>query len=152
MSRLFWHVVVKPTFARNGKHVLVTQCTTDDFTKSVDALVYYIDHYTDKMKIAYPTLWFERNMRSFVKGTIYDIYLPPGLLRPSVEDMEDMWRILGLGARRTEPNLLRPEPFSESCYAVWQGGDFISPMSECIPEVVGAMRACAAPSLSLRKN
>ena len=76
---------------RNGKHVLVAYimkpkagydylataahfaaesstgtnvnvCTTDDFTKSVDALVYYIDPDSEEMKIAYPTLLFDRNI------------------------------------------------------------------------------------------
>eukprot|EP00434_Breviolum_minutum_P045985 symbB.v1.2.041358.t1/scaffold8099.1/size15294/1 len=79
------------TLIRNGKHVLVAYimkpkagydylataahfaaesstgtnvnvCTTDDFTKSVDALVYYIDPDNEEMKIAYPTLLFDRNI------------------------------------------------------------------------------------------
>ena len=40
----------------------VNVCTTDDFTKSVDALVYYIDPDSEEMKIAYPTLLFDRNI------------------------------------------------------------------------------------------
>ena len=32
----------------------VNVCTTDDFTKSVDALVYYIDPDSEEMKIALP--------------------------------------------------------------------------------------------------
>merc|ERR1712151_1051638 len=69
---------------RNGKHVLVAYimkpkagydylataahfaaelstgtnvnvCTTDDFTKTVDALVYFIDPEDEECKIAYPT-------------------------------------------------------------------------------------------------
>ena len=77
--------------SRNGKHVLVAYimkpkagydylataahfaaesstgtnvnvCTTDDFTKSVDALVYYIDPDNEEMKIAYPNLLFDRNI------------------------------------------------------------------------------------------
>ena len=79
------------SLGRNGKHVLVAYimkpkagydylataahfaaesstgtnvnvCTTDDFTKSVDALVYYIDPDNEEMKIAYPTLLFDRNI------------------------------------------------------------------------------------------
>ena len=79
------------TLIKNGKHVLVAYimkpkagydylataahfaaesstgtnvnvCTTDDFTKSVDALVYYIDPDSEEMKIAYPTLLFDRNI------------------------------------------------------------------------------------------
>ncbi|CAJ1345250.1 unnamed protein product [Effrenium voratum] len=79
------------TLIKNGKHVLVAYimkpkagydylataahfaaesstgtnvnvCTTDDFTKSVDALVYYIDPDNEEMKIAYPNLLFDRNI------------------------------------------------------------------------------------------
>ncbi|CAJ1344761.1 unnamed protein product, partial [Effrenium voratum] len=99
----------------------VNVCTTDDFTKSVDALVYYIDPDNEEMKIAYPNLLFDRNitdgrgmMCSFLTlaignnqgmgdveyGKIYDFYLPPAFLRlydgPSV-NVQDMWRILGRG-------------------------------------------------------
>jgi ribulose-bisphosphate carboxylase large chain len=34
----------------------VNVCTTDDFTKSVDALVYYIDPENEECKIAYPNM------------------------------------------------------------------------------------------------
>merc|ERR1711972_684551 len=99
----------------------VNVCTTDDFTKSVDALVYYIDPEAEEMKIAYPTLLFDRNitdgramMCSFLTlsignnqgmgdvdyGKIYDFYLPPEYLRlfdgPSC-NIVDMWRCLGRG-------------------------------------------------------
>eukprot|EP00445_Apocalathium_hangoei_P036994 CAMPEP_0203959432 /NCGR_PEP_ID=MMETSP0359-20131031/90480_1 /ASSEMBLY_ACC=CAM_ASM_000338 /TAXON_ID=268821 /ORGANISM="Scrippsiella Hangoei, Strain SHTV-5" /LENGTH=280 /DNA_ID=CAMNT_0050893499 /DNA_START=47 /DNA_END=885 /DNA_ORIENTATION=+ len=138
------------TLIKNGKHVLVAYimkpkagydylataahfsaesstgtnvnvCTTDDFTKSVDALVYYIDPEEEEMKIAYPTLLFDRNitdgramMCSFLTlaignnqgmgdveyGKIYDFYFPPSFLRlfdgPSC-CVIDMWRILGRG-------------------------------------------------------
>eukprot|EP00933_Yihiella_yeosuensis_P031617 TRINITY_DN251_c0_g1_i12.p1 TRINITY_DN251_c0_g1~~TRINITY_DN251_c0_g1_i12.p1 ORF type:complete len:793 (-),score=239.88 TRINITY_DN251_c0_g1_i12:372-2675(-) len=138
------------TLIRNGKHVLVAYimkpkagydylataahfaaesstgtnvnvCTTDDFTKSVDALVYYIDPDNEEMKIAYPTLLFDRNitdgrammcsiltltignnqgMGDVEYGKIYDIYFPPAYLRlfdgPS-RSVVDMWRILGRG-------------------------------------------------------
>jgi len=36
--------------------------TTDDFTKGVDALVYFIDEAQGKMKIAYPMDLFDRNI------------------------------------------------------------------------------------------
>jgi hypothetical protein len=132
---------------RNGKHVLVAYimkpkagydylataahfaaesstgtnvnvCTTDDFTKCVDALVYYIDPDNEEMKIAYPTLLFDRNiidgrammcsvltlsignnqgMGDVEYGKIYDIYFPPAYLRlfdgPNC-NVVDMWRIL----------------------------------------------------------
>merc|ERR1712190_702548 len=133
---------------RNGKHVLVAYimkpkagydylataahfaaesstgtnvnvCTTDDFTKTVDALVYYIDPDEEEMKIAYPTMLFDRNitdgrammcsiltltignnqgMGDVEYGKIYDIYFPPEYLRlfdgPSCS-VVDMWRIFG---------------------------------------------------------
>merc|ERR1719464_667058 len=99
----------------------VNVCTTDDFTKTVDALVYYIDPEEEEMKIAYPTALFDRNitdgrammcsvltlsignnqgMGDVDYGKIYDIYFPPSYLRlfdgPSCSII-DMWRILGRG-------------------------------------------------------
>merc|ERR1712029_66613 len=101
----------------------VNVCTTDDFTKSVDALVYYIDPDEEEMKIAYPTMLFDRNitdgrammcsiltltignnqgMGDVEYGKIYDIYFPPPYLRlfdgPSCS-VVDMWRILGRGTK-----------------------------------------------------
>merc|ERR1711988_952120 len=97
----------------------VNVCTTDDFTKSVDALVYYIDPENEEMKIAYPTALFDRNitagrammcsiltltignnqgMGDVEYGKIYDMYFPPKYLRlfdgPSC-NIVDMWRNLG---------------------------------------------------------
>jgi len=40
----------------------VEVCTTDDFTKGVDALVYEIDEAAGIMKIAYPNELFDRNI------------------------------------------------------------------------------------------
>ncbi|CAE8624804.1 unnamed protein product, partial [Polarella glacialis] len=99
----------------------VNVCTTDDFTKSVDALVFYIDPDNEEMKIAYPTLLFDRNitdgrammcsvltlsignnqgMGDVEYGKIYDIYFPPAYLRlfdgPNC-NVVDMWRILNRG-------------------------------------------------------
>ena len=36
--------------------------TTDDFTRTVDALVYYIDEATEDMRIAFPLELFDRNV------------------------------------------------------------------------------------------
>merc|ERR1719386_339832 len=97
----------------------VNVCTTDDFTKTVDALVYYIDPECEEMKIAYPTALFDRNitdgrammcsvltlsignnqgMGDVEYGKIYDIYFPPSYLRlfdgPAV-NITDMWRLFG---------------------------------------------------------
>merc|ERR1712159_887094 len=164
----------------------VNVCTTDDFTKSVDAIVYYIDPEEEEMRIAYPTALFDRNitdgrammcsiltltignnqgMGDVEYGKIYDMYFPPQYLRlfdgPSC-NIVDMWRNLGRDLTNgglvvgtiIKPKLgLQPKPFGEACYAFWQGGDFIKndepqgnqifcQMSECIPEVVKAMRAC----------
>ncbi len=93
--------------------------TTDDFTKSVDALVYEIDEEKELMKIAYPIELFDRNIidgramiASFLTltignnqgmgdveyGKLYDFYMPPALLRlfdgPSTT-IKDLWRVLG---------------------------------------------------------
>eukprot|EP00435_Cladocopium_sp_Y103_P055948 s2072_g18.t1 len=58
----------------------VNVCTTDDFTKSVDALVYYIDPDNEEMKIRMG--WDDK------LALLYD--------GPSV-NVQDMWRILGRG-------------------------------------------------------
>src|ERR1017187_3804886 len=93
--------------------------TTDEFTKGVDALVYSIDEAKGVMKIAYPSVLFDRNITdgramivSFLTCAIgnnqgmgdvkcaqmQDFYIPPEMLRqfdgPSM-DISDMWRILG---------------------------------------------------------
>ncbi|MDM8569277.1 ribulose-bisphosphate carboxylase, partial [Thiotrichales bacterium HSG1] len=96
----------------------VEVCTTDDFTKGVDALVYEIDEEKEIMKIAYPIDLFDRNMIdgramivSFLTLTIgnnqgmgdveyakmMDFYVPPKYLRlfdgPN-KNIVDMWRVL----------------------------------------------------------
>jgi ribulose-bisphosphate carboxylase large chain len=96
----------------------VDVCTTDDFTKGVDALVYEIDEAKELMKIAYPVELFDRNiidgramMVSFMTLTIgnnqgmgdveyakmLDFYVPPSLLKlfdgPAM-NIVDMWRVL----------------------------------------------------------
>merc|ERR1712129_325269 len=79
----------------------VDVCATDDSTKSADAVVYYIDPDEEVMKIAYPLMWFDRNitdgrarrcsiltlpignnqgMGDVEHGKIYDIYFPPQYL------------------------------------------------------------------------
>ena len=93
--------------------------TTDDFTRSVDAIVYEIDEEKELMKIAYPVALFDRNMIdgramivSFLTmavgnnqgmgdveyGKMLDFYVPPSFLRQfdgPVKNIVDMWRILG---------------------------------------------------------
>ncbi|MEJ2552856.1 MAG: ribulose-bisphosphate carboxylase [Gammaproteobacteria bacterium] len=93
--------------------------TTDEFTKGVDALVYYIDEKNEDMRIAYPLELFDRNVTdgrmmlvSFLTLTIgnnqgmgdvehakmIDFYVPPRAIQlfdgPS-KDISDLWRILG---------------------------------------------------------
>jgi len=93
--------------------------TTDDFTKGVDALVYYIDPANEDMRIAYPLELFDRNvtdgrfmMVSFLTltignnqgmgdveyGKMIDFYVPERAIQmfdgPS-KDISDLWRILG---------------------------------------------------------
>ncbi|MBS1190385.1 MAG: cbbM [Rhodocyclaceae bacterium] len=100
----------------------VEVCTTDDFTRSVDALVYHVSQLPDGdhlMKIAYPNELFDRNITdgramlvSFLTLTIgnnqgmsdveyakmHDFWVPPALLRlfdgPAL-NIVDLWRILG---------------------------------------------------------
>lgn len=94
-------------------------CTTDDFTRGVDALVYHIDETTEDMRIAYPIELFDRNildgktmlvsfltlaignnqgMGDIEYAKMIDFYVPPAMLDlfdgPQV-NIEDMWKILG---------------------------------------------------------
>ena len=93
--------------------------TTDDFTRGVDALVYYIDEPAGDMRIAYPLDLFDRNvmdgrmmvvsfltlaignnqgMGDIAHAKMIDIYFPPRAIQlfdgPS-KDISDLWRILG---------------------------------------------------------
>ncbi len=93
--------------------------TTDDFTKGVDALVYYVDEASEDMRIAYPLDLFDRNMTdgrmmmvSFLTLAIgnnqgmgdieyakmIDFWVPPEVIRqfdgPSM-NIAELWRILG---------------------------------------------------------
>ncbi|MBN2751795.1 MAG: ribulose-bisphosphate carboxylase [Rhodospirillaceae bacterium] len=96
----------------------VDVCTTDAFTRGVDALVYAIDPENEIMKIAFPVALFDRNLidgrailSSFLTLTVgnnqgmgdiayakmYDFYVPPAYLRlfdgPAM-NITDFWRIL----------------------------------------------------------
>lgn len=97
----------------------VEVCTTDDFTKGVDALVYFIDEAKGIMKIAYPIDLFDRNITdgrvmlvSFLtlcignnqgmadckEAQMQDFYMPPRMLQlfdGPAKNISDMWRILG---------------------------------------------------------
>nr|ACZ28625.1 ribulose bisphosphate carboxylase [uncultured organism] len=93
--------------------------TTDEFTKSVDAIVYDVKPAEEEMRIAYPLELFDRNiidgramivsfltlcignnqgMGDIVHAKMYDFYVPPKFLAlfdgPS-KGIEDMWRTLG---------------------------------------------------------
>ncbi|MEQ1602588.1 MAG: ribulose-bisphosphate carboxylase [Methylophilaceae bacterium] len=93
--------------------------TTDDFTKGVDALVYFIDESKGVMKVAYPNDLFDRNITdgramlvSFLTLAIgnnqgmgdvkhlqmQDFYVPWSMLRQydgPAKDITDLWDILG---------------------------------------------------------
>ncbi|MFC1751138.1 ribulose-bisphosphate carboxylase [Pseudomonadota bacterium] len=97
----------------------VEVCTTDDFTKGVDAIVYESDEAKGIIKIAYPMDLFDRNITdgrtmivSFLTLAIgnnqgmgdcanlqmQDFYMPPRMLQlfdGPQKDITDMWRILG---------------------------------------------------------
>ena len=97
----------------------VEVCTTDDFTKGVDSLVYEVDEANEIMKIAYPVDLFDLNiidgkamLASFLTLAIgnnqgmgdidyakmHDFYVPPDYLAlfdgPAM-NIEHMWRVLG---------------------------------------------------------
>ena len=93
--------------------------TTDDFTKGVDALVYFIDEAQGIMKVAYPNDLFDRNvtdgrvmivsfltlcignnqgMGDIANLQMQDFYVPPRMLQlfdGPAKDISDLWRILG---------------------------------------------------------
>lgn len=93
--------------------------TTDDFTRSVDALVYEVDANNELMKIAYPMDLFDRNLSdgrinvtnllTLVVGNnqgmsdieyakMIDIYFPKKFLDLSygpITNIESLWRVLG---------------------------------------------------------
>jgi ribulose-bisphosphate carboxylase large chain len=93
--------------------------TTDEFTKGVDALVYYIDEATEDMRIAYPMELFDRNvidgrmmlvsfltlaignnqgMGDIEHAKMIDFHVPPEAIRQfdcPAYNIEDLWRILG---------------------------------------------------------
>jgi ribulose-bisphosphate carboxylase large chain len=93
--------------------------TTDDFTRGVDALVYYIDEATEDMRIAYPVELFDRNitdgrmmlvsfltlaignnqgMGDIEHAKIHDFYVPERVIQlfdGPAKDISDLWRILG---------------------------------------------------------
>ncbi len=97
----------------------VEVCTTDDFTKGVDALVYYIDESKEDMRIAYPLDLFDRNvtdgrmmlvsfltltignnqgMGDIAYGQMVDFHVPPRAIQlfdGPAKDISDLWRILG---------------------------------------------------------
>jgi ribulose-bisphosphate carboxylase large chain len=100
-----------------GTNVAVS--TTDDFTKTVDAMVYHVDPAAEDMRIAYPIDLFDRNitdgramivsfltlcignnqgMGDVAYGKMIDFYVPPKLLMlfdgPS-KGIADLWRVLG---------------------------------------------------------
>jgi ribulose-bisphosphate carboxylase large chain len=97
----------------------VEVCTTDDFTRGVDAIVYVADEQRELMKIAYPVDLFDRNiidgramivsfltlaignnqgMSDVEYAKMLDFYVPPDYLRlfdgPAC-NIRDMWRVLG---------------------------------------------------------
>jgi len=125
-----YHMKPKPgfgTFVETAAHFAaesstgtnVKISTTDDFTRSVDALVYEADEKRELIKLAYPVELFDRNITdgramiaSFLTLAIgnnqgmgdveyakmHDFYFPPAFLRqfdgPSTT-IADLWRVLG---------------------------------------------------------
>ncbi|EGH00066.1 Ribulose bisphosphate carboxylase [gamma proteobacterium IMCC2047] len=97
----------------------VEVCTTDDHTRSVDALVYHADKKTGLVKIAFPIDLFDRNIidgkamvASFLTlcignnqgmgdveyGKMHDFYFPPEYLKlydGPATTLSHFWKILG---------------------------------------------------------
>ncbi|MCX6373520.1 MAG: ribulose-bisphosphate carboxylase [Actinobacteria bacterium] len=93
--------------------------TTDDFTRSVDALVYEVDEAHELTKIAYPLELFDLNITdgramivSFLTlcignnqgmgdveyAKMHDFYVPPSYLQlfdGPLRNIQDLWRVLG---------------------------------------------------------
>ncbi|MDD1651382.1 MAG: ribulose-bisphosphate carboxylase, partial [Methylococcaceae bacterium] len=93
--------------------------TTDEFTKGVDALVYYIDEASEDMRIAYPIELFDRNvtdgrfmlvsfltlaignnqgMGDIEHAKMIDFYVPQRAIQMfdgPATDISNLWRILG---------------------------------------------------------
>ena len=129
--------------------------TTDDFTRSVDALVYAVDEEKELIKIAYPVDLFDRNIidgramiASFLTLTVgnnqgmgdilyakmLDFYMPGSLLElfhGPATTIHDLWHTLNrdsgfIVGTIIKPKLgLRPEPFANAAYEFWLGGDFV---------------------------
>lgn len=97
----------------------VEVCTTDDFTRGIDAIVYETNESKGLTKIAYPIELFDRNIRdgramisSFLTltignnqgmgdvecGKMVDFYIPPAYLQlfdGPATTISDLWRVLG---------------------------------------------------------
>ncbi|CCO25216.1 ribulose-bisphosphate carboxylase [Maridesulfovibrio hydrothermalis] len=117
------HIEVAAHFAaESSTGTNVEVCTTDDFTKGVDALVYEVSEAKDGdylMKIAYPVELFDRNiidgramLASFLTlcignnqgmgdvayAKMYDFYVPRQYLElfdGPAKNIADFWRMLG---------------------------------------------------------
>src|SRR3972149_9278732 len=111
--------------------------TTDDFTKGVDALVYYIDEATEDMRIAYPLELFVRHvtdgrfmlvsfltlaignnqgMGDIEHAKMIDFYMPDRVIQMfdgPAKDISDLWRILGrpiVNGGYISGTLIHPKP------------------------------------------
>src|SRR4030066_2415928 len=108
-----------PFAAESSTGTNVEVSTTDDFTKGVDALVYYIDEATEDMRIAYPIELFDRNvtdgrfmlvsfltlaignnqgMGDIEHAKMIDFYVPERVIQMfdgPAKDISDLGRILG---------------------------------------------------------
>lgn len=55
--------------AESSTGTAMNVCATDDFTKCIDALVYHIDSDRQEVKIAFPTLLFDRHIADGVMAS-----------------------------------------------------------------------------------
>ena len=74
----------------------VSVCTTDDFTRGVDALVYEIDETNEVTKIAYPVELFDRNITDGRAMIASFLTLTIGTLSNSLPAFFPIWRVFTL--------------------------------------------------------
>src|SRR3989304_80588 len=126
-----------PFAAESSTGTNVEVSTTDDFTKGVDALVYYIDEATEDMRIAYPLELFDRNvtdgrfmlvsfltlaignnqgMGDIEPAKMIDFYTPDRVIQMfdgPAKDISDLWRILGrpiVNGGYISGTIIKPKP------------------------------------------
>ncbi|CAE7356626.1 rbcL [Symbiodinium sp. CCMP2592] len=143
--------------AESSTGALFNMCVKDDFTKSLNALlvVYYINPDGKEMSLAYPTVLFDRMVRSFLAlavGSDLGLVLSWSAEIYGLGDVEHN-RYNKTCDCHLPPAFLRsytaPSVSVEASYAFWQGceiknsGNYVLCLTaQRLPKVVNAMMAC----------